>query len=123
MRKLSSLVLMVLICELAGCGGFSYWPFEKKKQETGEYKPADSVKYLCDGGNKFFVRSIDKGNAAWLILSDREVSLAKVGSGVEKKYSNGITTLQINGNEATLELAQGKSYAGCKLDLAPIDKK
>ena len=95
---------------LSGCGGFSVWPFGDSKDESPTNRPANSTEYNCDAGKKFYVRNTDTG--VWLILSDREVGLVKSADG---RYSNGITTLAINGKEAELELTPTSSYKNCKL--------
>lgn len=105
---------------LSGCGGFSVWPFGDSKEEAPTNKPANSTEYNCDAGKKFYVRNTDTG--VWLILSDREVGLVK---GADGRYSNGISTLAINGAEAELELNPTTSYKNCKLPepvVAPAPK-
>ena len=100
-----------LVLLLAGCGGGKLWPFGEDKPQGRSNAPANSTEYQCNGGKKFYVRMLDSGNTAWLILPDREVSLAKTASG---RYSNGISTLSINGNEATLEVSATVSLTDCK---------
>jgi len=88
------------------------WPFGKGGEQGHEYLPANSVPYVCDGNKKFFVRLLDKGASAWLILPDREVALAQVGA--SKVYSNGISKLDLTGDDATLEVNETTKYVGCK---------
>ena len=76
--------------------------------------PANSTEYVCDKGRKFYVRLIDSGASAWLILPEREVSLAKVAS-ANGRYSNGITTLEIDGTNATLDDGPANLFKGCKV--------
>lgn len=101
-----------LVLLLAGCGGGKLWPFGEDKPQARSNAPANSTEYQCSGGKKFYVRMLDNGNTAWLILSEREVSLAKTASG---RYSNGISTLSITGDEATLEVSATVSMTDCKL--------
>ena len=62
----------------------------------------DAMRYSSLGGGKrFYVRDLENGAAAWLILPDRQVRLDKM-TGAGTRYSNGIAVLEINGNEATL---------------------
>ena len=98
---------------LSGCGGFNVWPFGGEDQDKS-LVPANATEYKCDQGKRFYVRYMDNGNAAWLILPDREVSLPKVASAAGTRYSNGISVLNINGNEATLEDGATKPFTGCK---------
>ena len=60
------------------------------------------------------MRLIDSGASAWLILPEREVSLAKVAS-ANGRYSNGITTLEIDGINATLDDGPANLFKGCKV--------
>lgn len=103
---------------LPGCGGGKLWPFDGDGATTSSRKPANATEYQCDGGKRFYVRMMDNGATAWLILPDREVALAKASSG--SRYSNGIAVLEINGSEAAL--ADGTvTYSGCKVP-APAAK-
>lgn len=100
---------------LAGCGSMStdkLWPFGDSSSGGKSYVPPNATEYQCNGGKRFFVRMLDNGATAWLILPDREVGLAKASSG--NRYSNGIAVLEINGGEASL--TDGTvSYSGCKV--------
>lgn len=100
-----------LVLLLAGCGGGKLWPFGEDNPQGRSNAPANSTEYQCNGGKKFYVRMLDNGSTAWLILPDREVSLAKTASG---RYSNGISTLGITGNEATLDVNPTVSLTDCK---------
>jgi membrane-bound inhibitor of C-type lysozyme len=96
---------------LAGCGGFNIWPFGS----SGEIAPAappNSTEYRCTGGKGFYLRFLDKG-AAWVIFPDREFRLDAITSGPGTRFSNGIATLEINGNEATLTDGPSTTYAAC----------
>ncbi|HSH72625.1 MAG TPA: hypothetical protein VK974_06170 [Methylophilaceae bacterium] len=121
MRNKFGYSALLLVLLLNGCGGFSVWPFGGgTKAEADSYKPENSTEYLCDAGKKFYVRTIDNGAAVWLILPDREVALNKaVSSQSSMHYSNGITTLDITGSDATLDLNPTSSLKGCKQAQAP----
>lgn len=108
------MVLLVAIT-LSACSSIDFWPFgEDKKSQQNANTPANSTEYQCSGGKKFYVRLLDKGNTAWLILPDREVSLAKTGSSPALQYSNSVSTLTITGNTAALDVSPTSSYADCK---------
>jgi len=112
----SGYLALSLALLLTGCGGFSLWPFGSgSKVEAAGYKPQNATEYLCDAGKKFYVRNIDNGAAVWLILPDREVALNRaVNSQSPTRYSNGITTLEIIGTDATLDINATSSLKGCK---------
>ena len=86
------------------------WPFGKGEQSR-EYLPANSVPYTCEGNKKFYVRYLDKGASVWLILPDREVALAQIGS--SKVYSNGISKVDLSSDDVTLEVNETTKYARC----------
>jgi len=112
----SGYLALSLVLLLTGCGGFRLWPFSSSsKVEAAGYKPQNATEYLCDAGKKFYVRNIDNGAAVWLILPDREVALNRaVNSQSPTRYSNGITTLEIIGTDATLDINATTSLKGCK---------
>lgn len=99
---------------LAGCSGMKIWPFGGEKTDELTGQPANSTEYQCEGGKKFYVRMLDHGKTAWVILPLREVALPSVVSASGARYSNGITTLNTKGNEATLEDGTDNTYKACK---------
>ena len=92
------------------------WPFGKGGDQGREYQPANSTPYICEGNKKFFVRYLEKGASVWLILPDREVALAQVGS--SKVYSNGISKLDLSSDDVSLEVNETTKYVGCKSNSA-----
>ena len=115
----------ILILALSGCGGFKVWPFgTSDKVEAASYKPANSNEYLCDAGKKFYVRNIGNGAAVWLILPDREVALKRVETAeTPTRYSNDISTLNITGTDATLDINATTSWKNCKQTVASNSSK
>ena len=106
---------MGLVLILSGCADVSLWPFKDEKTQGQATGPANATEYQCNAGKKFYVRLLDSGNTAWLILADREVSLPKVSSSPGVRYSNGVSVLDINGNEATLNDGPTSSFTACKV--------
>jgi len=114
MRRVSYQILLGLAgfsALLSGCSTANLWPFGDESLERST-APANATEYQCAGGKKFYVRNIEKGDAAWLILSDREVALPKKDAG---KYSNGVSTLTIKDGVATLEDNATTTYTDCKV--------
>jgi membrane-bound inhibitor of C-type lysozyme len=99
---------------LAGCSGMKVWPFGGDKTDELTGQPPNSTEYQCEGGKKFYVRMLDHGKTAWVILPLREVALAGEVSASGARYSNGITTLNTKGAEATLEDGPDNTYKACK---------
>ena len=89
---------------LGGCGGFNInvWPFGNDKPQDRSRAPANATEFQCNAGKRFYVRSLDNGAAAWVIFTEREFRLDRVGEAGSTRYSNGSATLEINGAEASL---------------------
>ena len=112
---ISKLAVMAgLASMLTACGGFSLWPFGDDEVGARSRGPAGSTEYRCDKGRKFYVKVADAGKTAWLVLSDREVLLNQAEAG---RYSNGITTLVLEGETATLDDGYKRDYNDCKANL------
>lgn len=99
---------------MAGCGGVNLWPFGSEGTPEKSRAPANATAYQCDAGKRFYVRYLEGGGAAWVILPEREFRLDKVAAASGTRYSNGSATLEVNGNEATLADAPAISFTGCK---------
>lgn len=103
--------MMLSIAALSGCGSLNVWPFGDQPLKERSRVPANSVEYQCPGGPRFHVRWLDGGNAAWLILPDREVRLDKAADGAG--FTNGITRLDLENGTARLS-DRALTLAGCK---------
>lgn len=111
-RKLNLMLGAAAVASMAGCSSVDVWPFGEEAQ-VDRTVPANSIEYQCAEGKRFFVRSIDKGNAMWVILPDREFALPKTEGG--ERYSNGVSTLTITEGVARLEETPTSTYADCKV--------
>lgn len=116
MKHLSSLVHVAIIgCLLliTGCGSINVWPFGESKLASVSRGPENATEYRCAGGKTFYVRYLDAGKAAWVILPDRQVRLDKATAAGDGRYTNGIAVLKIAADGA--ELTDGPvAYAACK---------
>ena len=102
---------------LGGCGGMpsmpNIWPFADSGKERSRV-PRGATVYACDNARTLYVRYVDDGKAAWVILPDREFRLNPVISASGARYSNGIGTLDTKGEEATLSDGATVTHANCK---------
>ncbi|MBI4206741.1 MAG: MliC family protein [Betaproteobacteria bacterium] len=116
-KKSSRPALPALVClclVLPACGSISLWPFGGEKSEIAT-RTSNATEYQCAGGKRFHLRDLDNGSAAWIIFPDREFRLNKVvTSAAGTRYSNGATTLDMSGGEATLTDGSAVSFTGCK---------
>jgi membrane-bound inhibitor of C-type lysozyme len=115
LMSISGAGLAAISLLLSGCGEINvkkYLPFGGDAVQERSRTPVDAAEYLCAGGKRFYLRTLEGGAAVWLILPEREVRLNKIGA--SSRYSNGIAVLELNGNEATLTDGAAVSLAGCK---------
>ena len=70
--------------------------------------------YFCDGGKSFQARFDAATRSAWVRFPDREFRLDAVPDAAEGRYSNGRTTLNSKGDEASLTEGATLSYTNCK---------
>jgi membrane-bound inhibitor of C-type lysozyme len=109
-------VCAVALCTLlAGCSSMpSVWPFGSSGNAARPRVPANATAYECDNGRKLYVRYIDNGKAAWVILPDREFRLDPVISASGARFSNGVASLETKGNEASLRDGPTLTHANCR---------
>ncbi len=99
---------------LSACGSVNLWPFGGGKEQDTSRPPAGATAYQCDGGKRLFVRYLDNGAAAWVILPEREFRLGKIASASGTRYSNGNDALDVKDGAATLYDGAAVTHAGCK---------
>jgi hypothetical protein len=125
MKKRFAVVAVAWPLLLAGCGGMSMpslWPFGEESNVERSRVPANSVTYQCAGGKRFYLRSLDNGAAAWVILPEREFRLDKL-PGEGSRFGNGKAVLAVGGDQASLTDGPTVSYTDCKLPAAEPAKK
>ena len=112
----STAVFVVALCALlVGCSGMpSVWPFGSSGNPARPRVPVDATAYNCDNGRKLYVRYLDNGKAAWVILPEREFRLDPVAAASGARYSNGAATLDTRGGEASLSDGATITHANCK---------
>lgn len=110
-----------LLILLSGCASYKLWPFTGDKASTDPTLPENAVAYHCSSGKKFYVRELDKGQAIWLILPDREFSLSKQ-SAEGLVYSNGVTNLALGQSSAVLEISPSQKWLDCVRDQPVVNK-
>ncbi len=121
-RPSPRLLLLAAVCGtlLTACGSLpslpsmpNVWPFGEKSGERSRVPPGATA-YQCDNGRTLYVRYIDNGKAAWVILPEREFRLNPMISASGARYSNGVATLDTRGDEATLSDGPNVTHANCK---------
>lgn len=111
---MKNILLTSLLLALAGCGGVDLWPFGTRELERSR-TPAGATEYRCDGGKRFYLRYLNSGASAWVILPERQFRLDKVASASGTRYSNGPATLETNGSEASLNDGPAAVFTGCRI--------
>lgn len=113
--KVVTTALFMAASLLAGCGEMKMkvWPFGDGSPRERSRDPANATEYQCAAGKRFFLRTIDGGTAAWLILPEREVRLESIGSG-GTRYGKGGLVLDLGADKASLADGATTTYADCK---------
>jgi hypothetical protein len=110
----AALAAMTLL--LFGCSGVSLdlLTFGGTKEQDTSRAPAGATTYQCADGKRLFVRYLDNGAAAWVILPDREFRLSRSGANTGGRYSNGSDSLEVGDKSATLSDGATVTHADCK---------
>lgn len=113
--KVVTTTLLVAASLLAGCGEMKMkvWPFGDGSPRERSREPVNATEYQCAAGKRFYLRTIDGGTAAWLILPEREVRLESIGSG-GTRYGKGGLVLELGADKASLADGATTTYADCK---------
>ena len=112
-KKLKQFLLVASLAALQpSCSSYSLNPFSTGVKEQSRVPP-NAIAYECDGGNQFYVRMQNNGNDAWLIYPDHEVNLTN-SSDNKNRFTSGVITLLINGDETTLNDGEKIAYTACK---------
>lgn len=88
--------------------------FGGAKEQDVSRAPAGATGYLCEGSKRLFVRYLEDGAAAWVMLPGREFRLNRSAAAAGTRYSNGGDTLELTEGGATLSDGSVVTYAGCK---------
>lgn len=110
----TSPTLLGLLLALAGCGSVNLWPFGSEGARELSRAPANATEYQCEGGKRFYLRFLEGGGSAWVILPEREFRLDKAAAQGATRYTNGSATLTVEGGEAALADGPTISFTGCK---------
>lgn len=107
-------VLAVLGLPACGSTNINLWPFGSEERTERSRVPANATAYQCEGGRTLYVRMLDNGAAAWVILPEREIRLEKTGAASGTNYAYRGTLLEIRGAEAVLLEGAKPVLTGCK---------
>ena len=108
-------LLACTVIALSGCGSVNLWPFDGDKEQNLSRTPAGATAYACENGKHLYVRFLESGAAAWVILPDREFRLNKISAAAGTRYGNGNATLDLQDGVATLSDGAITTHSGCKL--------
>ncbi|MGH8666910.1 MAG: hypothetical protein ACREUX_21830 [Burkholderiales bacterium] len=111
MKRNAIALAIVLVMLVSGCSG-GWWPFARSSGGEGNRIPAGAIEYVCAEGKRLIVRFDDGGKSAWVFYPDREFRLEQSGS--PDRYSNGVTTLSLQDDNAHLDSEGSRQFADCK---------
>ena len=112
--RAAALTCAALMLSACASVNVNLWPFDGDKEQNPSRTPAGATAYQCEKGQHFFVRFLDNGAAAWIILPTREFRLEKASPDAGTRYSNGNATLEIKDGMAALSDGATVTHAGCK---------
>ena len=112
--RAAALVCASLLLAACSSASLDVLSLSGPKERDTTRPPEGATAYTCEGGKRLFVRYLDQGAAAWVILPGREFRLNKAVSASGSRYSNGNDTLDTKGGEATLREGDTATYTGCK---------
>jgi hypothetical protein len=101
----------LLAMAASGCSG-GWWPFGRSSGGESNRIPSGATEYVCAEGKRLIVRFDDGAKSAWVFLPDREFRLQQSGS--SDRYSNAVTTLSLQGDNAQLDSEGIRQFADCK---------
>ena len=74
---------------------------------------ASGGRYVCEDGKMFMVELVGDGSTAEVTYEDKKITLPQAIGGTDMKYSDGQTTVYLDGPRALLEM-NGMVFArGC----------
>jgi membrane-bound inhibitor of C-type lysozyme len=112
-KKFTQLAILAsMLAMQPSCSSYSLNPFSTGLKEQSRV-PQNAIAYECDGGKQFYVRMLNNGNDAWLIYPDHEVNLTNSADN-KNRFTSGVITLLINGDETTLNDGEKIAYTACK---------
>lgn len=99
---------------LTACGGSGWWPFGGNSADPATRIPSGATEYSCSGNKRLLVRHTADGKSAWVIYPDREFRLDRVAGSSGDRYTNGSSTLSVQGEETMLEEGGTRLFTECK---------
>ena len=120
--SMTSLLGVTLIASslVAGCGvekitRLGFWTNEPTEQQSTRLTGA--TQYACDGNKRLAVRFAAAGQPAMVIFPEREFRLDPVKESAGR-YTNGRSTLVVDGESASLDEGGALVLANCKRAVA-----
>ena len=98
---------------LTACSG-GWWPFAGKSADPATRIPPGATEYTCAGNKRLLVRHTPDGKSAWVIYPDREFRLDRTGASSGDRYTNGVSTLSVQGEEVMLDESGTRIFTECK---------
>ena len=98
---------------LTACGG-GWWPWSGTPRDPATRVPPGATEYTCAGSKRLLVRHTPDGKSAWILYPDREFRLDRVGAGGGDRFTNGVSTLIVQGEEVMLEESGARLFTDCK---------
>jgi len=98
---------------LTACSG-GWWPFGARSSDPATRIPPGATEYSCAGNKRLLVRYTPDGKSAWVIYPDREFRLDRGSAAGGERFTNGVSTLSVQGDEVMLEDSGARLFTACK---------
>lgn len=112
MRK-AVIAIVALGAFLTGCSG-SLLPWGRSDREQPQRLPEGAVELACAQGKKLVLRYAPDGKSVWVMYPDRQFRLDRVAASASERYSNGPTSLSVEGDAIAIDGDGARQFADCK---------
>ena len=100
---------------VTACSGGGWWPFGSSSSgDPAKRIPPGATEYNCAENKRLLVRHTADGKSAWVIYPDREFRLDRAAASGGDRFTNGVSTLSVQGDTAVLEEGGARVFAECK---------
>jgi membrane-bound inhibitor of C-type lysozyme len=99
---------------LTACSSVNLWPFGGGEDTGRSRVPENATAYKCDGDKNLYVRYLNSGESAWVILPERQFRLDKASAGAGVRYTNGSAVLETKSGEVSLTDGPSVAFTNCK---------
>lgn len=106
-------IAVIALALLSGCSG-GWRPWGNADREQSQRLPDGAVELSCAQAKRLVVRYAADGTSVWVMLPDRQFRLDRVAGSSAERYSNGASTLTVEGDGIVLDADGARQFSDCK---------